>query len=80
VDITNFLTSAVTQLQQWLGLAAVVFLLFSAVQLLTAGDNPMQRSQAWHRLLMVGAALVLIIFAKTLITTIYGWAGVPSPF
>lgn len=80
MSITSFLNAAIGQVQQWLGIASVLFLLYSAFQLLTAGDNPLQRSQAWHRLLMVGAGLVLVVFAKQLIEIVYSWAGVPAPF
>lgn len=80
ISIQSFLLTAVTHVQEWLGIASVLFLLFAAVQLFTAGDNPMQRSQAWHRLLSVAAGLLVIIFARQLIGLLYSWAGVPAPF
>lgn len=76
----SFLLNAVDQVQQWLGVAAALFLLFSAVELFTAGDNPNQRSHAWHRLMAIASGLLVIIFAKSLIGLLYSWAGVPSPF
>jgi type IV secretory pathway VirB2 component (pilin) len=78
--ITRFLQNAVASLQTWLGVAAAVFLLFAAVELFTAGDNPAQRSHAWRRLLSVAIGLGIILFAKNIVATLYGWAGVPAPF
>jgi hypothetical protein len=78
--VETFLLNAVTAVQRWLGAAAVLFLLFAAVELFTAGDNPNQRAHAWHRLMAVASGLVLIIFAKDLIGLFYTWAGAPSPF
>jgi|GEM_PF-1971194 len=78
--VQTFLDNAVTTVQQWLGIAAVLFLLFAAVELFTAGDNPAQRSHAWHRILSVASGLLVIIFAKDLISLLYSWAGAPAPF
>lgn len=78
--IQSFLLNAVTSVQEWLGIAAALFLLFAAVELFTAGDNPNQRSHAWHRLLAVASGLLVIIFAKDLIGLLYAWAGAPTPF
>jgi hypothetical protein len=80
VSVQSFLLQAVSQVQAWLGVAAALFLLFAAVELFTAGDNPAQRSHAWHRILAVASGLMLIIFAKNLIALVYTWAGAPSPF
>jgi hypothetical protein len=78
--IQSFLLKAVTSVQEWLGVAAALFLLFAAVELFTAGDNPNQRSHAWHRLLAVASGLMVIIFAKDLIGLLYSWAGAATPF
>lgn len=80
MSIQTFLLTAVTSVQKWLGIAAALFLLFAAVELFTAGDNPAQRAHAWHRLLAVGCGLLVIIFAKDLIGLLYTWAGAPTPF
>lgn len=80
MSVQTFLVNAVTQVQQWLGIAAALFMLFAAVELFTAGDNPNQRAHAWHRLLAVASGLLVIIFAKNLVGLLYTWAGAPAPF
>lgn len=79
MSISSFLQRAITQIQTWLGLASVLFILYAAFLIWSSGDNPTQRARGWRQLAMVGAGLVLVLFARDLINIVYGWANVPSP-
>lgn len=80
ISVTAFLLRAVDQLQSWLGIAAILFLLHAGFLIWSAGDNPTQRARGWRQLVTVVAGLLVIIFAKDLIRTVYSWAGVTAPF
>lgn len=79
MSITAFLLNATTELQRWLGLASVLFLLHAGALIWTAGDNPAQRSRGWRQLVAVLAGLAVILFARTLVSLIYSWAGQSPP-
>ena len=78
--MTSFLLHAVDQLQAWLGIVAILFLLHAGLLIWSAGDNPTQRARGWRQLVTVAAGLLIVIFAKDLIRTVYGWAGITAPF
>jgi len=78
--VQTFLLNAVTTLQQWLGTASVLFLLWGGYLLWTSGDNPTQRSRAWHHIAAVVGGLLVVVFAKDFIRLIYSWTGNGAPF
>lgn len=78
--VKSFLLNAVSALQGWLGTASILFLLWGGYLLWTSGDNPTQRSRAWHHLAAVFGGLLIIVFAKDLIRLVYSWAGQGAPF
>jgi type IV secretory pathway VirB2 component (pilin) len=78
--MTSFLTNLVDQVQAWLGTLSVLFLVYGAYLLWTAGDNPVERARAWRHIASVVAGLILILFAKDIIRMLYGWAGQTAPF
>jgi len=78
--VQTFLLNAVSTLQEWLGTASVLFLLWGGYLLWTSGDNPSQRSRAWRHLAAVAGGLLVVVFAKDLIRMVYGWAGQSAPF
>lgn len=75
-----FLLRLITQVQTWLGLLSLLFLLYGGYLLWTAGDHPADRSRAWRHIVSVIAGLVLILFAKEIIRLLYSWAGQTAPF
>ena len=80
MSVSSFLLKAVDQVQEWMGVAAVLFLLHGALMVWAAGDSSTQRAKGWGRLATVAIGLVIVVFAKDLIRMLYSWAGVSAPF
>lgn len=80
MPLTHFVLNVVSTLQQWLGAAAILFLLYGAYLVWSSGDNPNARAHAYRHLTSVVAGLVLVIFAKDIVRMMYTWAGVSAPF
>lgn len=78
--ISGFLLKAVGQVQEWMGVAAVLFLLHGALMVWAAGDSPSQRNKGWSQLAAVALGLIVVVFAKDLIRLLYSWAGAQAPF
>lgn len=80
MPLTQFLLNVISTLQKWLGIAAILFLLYGAYLVWSSGDNPGARAHAYRHLTSVAAGLVLVIFAKDIVRMVYTWAGMAAPF